>query len=94
MTAKNKMVAKFPEAAGEGLTAMGRRLLDDREALRQYRNETERPLQSAVNRAAHRLSQIEYQSMRKQLREQADARLDGRETYQAVIEWLDSIGLP
>lgn len=94
MTAKNKMVAKFPEAGGEGLTAMGRKLLDDREALRQYRNETERPLQSAVNRAAHRLSQIQYQRMRKQIREQADARLEGHETYQAVIEWLDSIGLP
>lgn len=76
------------------LTEDGIRALNDKDALRQLRNETERPLQSAVNRAAHRLAQQHYQRLRKELREQADARLEKREDYQGVIEWLDSLGVP
>ena len=80
-------------AQPEGLSPEGRRMLTDRDALRQLRNETERPLQSAVNRAAHRLAQIQYQRLRKQLREQADTRLEGREGFQQVIDWLDGLGV-
>ena len=88
------MTESAQEAAQpEGLTPEGRRALTDRDALRQLRNETERPLQSAVNRAAHRLAQIQYQRLRRQLREQADARLEKREGFQQVIEWLDGLGV-